>query len=66
VLVQRGDLEGAFALESIIKRKTGEVIVESNYGVVAGKLQQIVEEGVKTFKVFFPSATSSARSSRQR
>ncbi len=54
VEVAGSDLEGAFALEDIVNTETGEVIVESNTEIVAGKLQQIVEEGVKSFNVFFP------------
>ena len=54
VLVAAADLEGAYALEDIVNTETGEVIVESNTEIVAGKLQQIVEEGIKSFTVFFP------------
>jgi DNA-directed RNA polymerase subunit beta len=54
VEVAAGELEGAFALEDIVNTETGEVIVEANSEIVAGKLQQIAEEGVKAFQVFFP------------
>src|SRR5204863_1555696 len=54
VLVAAADLEGAFSLEDIVNTETGEVIVESNTEIVAGKLQQIGEEGIKSLSVFFP------------
>src|SRR4030095_7052322 len=54
VQVNAADLEGAFALEDVVNKGTGEVIVESNTEIVAGKLQQMVDEGVKDLKVFFP------------
>jgi DNA-directed RNA polymerase subunit beta len=54
VAVMSADLEGAFALDDIVNTETGEVIVESNSEITAGKLQQMVEEGVTGFTVFFP------------
>ena len=54
VEVAAADFEDAFALEDVVNTETGEVIVESNTEIVAGKLQQIIEEGVTSFKVFFP------------
>jgi DNA-directed RNA polymerase subunit beta len=54
VIVNVADLEGAYSLEDIVNTETGEVIVESNTEIVAGKLQQLVEEGIKSFSVFFP------------
>ena len=43
--IMAADLEGAYALEDVVNTETGEVIVEANTEIVAGKLQQIVEEG---------------------
>src|SRR6478672_493349 len=55
VLIAAADLEGAFAIDDIVNTDTGEVIVEANTEIVAGKLSQIIEEGVPEFDVFFPS-----------
>ncbi|MGD9630847.1 MAG: DNA-directed RNA polymerase subunit beta [Pyrinomonadaceae bacterium] len=52
--ISTADLEGAFALDDIVNTETGEVIVESNGEIASGKLQQLIEEGVSGFKVFFP------------
>ncbi|HMO79154.1 MAG TPA: DNA-directed RNA polymerase subunit beta [Pyrinomonadaceae bacterium] len=54
VAVNPADLEGAFVLDDVINTETGEVIVESNTEVSAAKLQQIIEEGISRFSVFFP------------
>src|SRR6187402_423872 len=54
VQISANDFEGAFSLSDIINYETGEVIIESNTELTAGKLQQIIEEGVETFEVFFP------------
>ncbi len=54
VEVAVADMEGAFALNDIINTETGEVIIESNTEITAAKLQQIIEEGVESFEVFFP------------
>jgi DNA-directed RNA polymerase subunit beta len=54
VEVSMGDLEGAFALDDVINTETGEVIMESNTEISSAKLQQIIEEGVEGFSVFFP------------
>src|SRR6185295_16765165 len=40
--------------EDVVNTETGEVIVEANTEIVAGKLQQIIEEGVTQLEVFFP------------
>lgn len=48
------DLEGAFALSDVVNTETGEVIIEANSEITSAKLQQIVEEGVASFSVFFP------------
>ncbi len=52
--VAMADLEGAYALDDVINTETGEVIIESNNEIAAGKLQQIVEEGVESFSIYFP------------
>ena len=54
VQVSQNDFEGAIALEDIINTETGEVILESNNEITAAKLQQIIDEGVQSFSVFFP------------
>ena len=54
VQISANDFEGAFSLSDIINYETGEVIIESNTELTAGKLQQIIEEGVESFEVFFP------------
>jgi DNA-directed RNA polymerase subunit beta len=54
VQVSINDFEGAFSLTDIINYETGEVIIESNTELTAAKLQQIIEEGVESFEVFFP------------
>jgi DNA-directed RNA polymerase subunit beta len=54
VEVHAADFEAAFALDDVVNTETGEVIVESNTEIVAGKLQQLIEEGVDSFSVFFP------------
>ncbi|MGH9820970.1 MAG: DNA-directed RNA polymerase subunit beta, partial [Pyrinomonadaceae bacterium] len=52
--VSQNDFEAAFAVEDVINVETGEVILEANSEITAAKLQQIVEEGVGGFEVFFP------------
>jgi DNA-directed RNA polymerase subunit beta len=52
--ISTAELEGAFALDDVVNEETGEVIVESNGEIAAGKLQQLIEEGVSGFQVFFP------------
>jgi DNA-directed RNA polymerase subunit beta len=54
VEVGQNEFEGAFALEDIVNTETGEVVLESNTEISAAKLQQIIEEGVTDFSVFFP------------
>ena len=54
VEVAAADFEAAYALDDVVNTETGEVIIESNTEITPGKLQQIVEEGVASFEVFFP------------
>ncbi|NOT46508.1 MAG: DNA-directed RNA polymerase subunit beta, partial [Acidobacteria bacterium] len=54
VEVSVNDFEGAFALTDVVNTETGEVVIESNTEIPAAKLQQIIEEGVEGFEVFFP------------
>jgi DNA-directed RNA polymerase subunit beta len=54
VEVASADFEGVYALDDVVNTETGEVIVEANTEIVAGKLQQIIEEGVTELMVFFP------------
>jgi DNA-directed RNA polymerase subunit beta len=54
VEVSAADFENAVALDDVVNVETGEVILEANSELSAAKLQQIVEEGVGNFSVFFP------------
>ncbi|MEZ5427554.1 MAG: DNA-directed RNA polymerase subunit beta [Pyrinomonadaceae bacterium] len=54
VEVSPNDFEGAFALDDIVNTETGEVILESNNEITSAKLQQIIDEGVEEFSIFFP------------
>ena len=54
VEISPNDFETAFAIEDVVNNETGEVILEANSEISAAKLQQIVEEGVGGFEVFFP------------
>ncbi len=54
VEVGQTDFEGAFALEDVVNTETGEVILEASNEITSAKLQQIIEEGVENFTVFFP------------
>jgi len=54
VEISPNDFESAFALDDVINTETGEVIIESNTELTPAKLQQIIEEGVSGFTVFFP------------
>jgi DNA-directed RNA polymerase subunit beta len=54
VEVSPNDFEGAFSLEDVVNKTTGEVIVESNAEVTSAVIQAIVQAGIKEFKVFFP------------
>ncbi len=54
VEIGQGELAGAFALGDIVNTETGEVIMESNEEITAAKLQEIIEQEVESFKVFFP------------
>ncbi|MDQ3634088.1 MAG: DNA-directed RNA polymerase subunit beta [Acidobacteriota bacterium] len=54
VEVGQGELAGAFALDDIVNTETGEVVIESNEEITAAKLQEIIEQEVESFQVFFP------------
>ncbi len=54
VEVSVNDFDGSYAVDDIINTETGEVIVESNTELTPAKLQQIIEEGIEGFAVFFP------------
>jgi DNA-directed RNA polymerase subunit beta len=54
VEVSPSDFEGAFSLEDIVNKETGEVIVDSNAEITSAVLQSITQAGVKEFKIFFP------------
>ena len=54
VEVSAAEFENTFALDDVVNTETGEVILEASSEITAAKLQQIVEEGVESFSVFFP------------
>ena len=54
VAISHGDFETAVALDDVVNTDTGEVVIESGTEITAAKLQQIIEEGVASFAVFFP------------
>ncbi|MGB7070677.1 MAG: DNA-directed RNA polymerase subunit beta [Pyrinomonadaceae bacterium] len=54
VEIDIADLEGVYALEDVVNMETGEVVIESNTEISPAKLQQLVEEGVTDFRIFFP------------
>ncbi|MBA2495194.1 MAG: DNA-directed RNA polymerase subunit beta [Acidobacteria bacterium] len=54
VEVSLADFEGAYALDDVVNTETGEVVLEANNEITSAKLQQIVEEGLENFSVFFP------------
>ena len=54
VEIDPADLEGAVALTDIVNTETGEVLMESNTEISAAKLQQMIDEGVGGFEIFFP------------
>ncbi|MBX3294735.1 MAG: DNA-directed RNA polymerase subunit beta [Acidobacteria bacterium] len=54
VEIEAADLEGAVALSDIVNTETGEVLIESNTEITAAKIQQMLDEGVSGFEVFFP------------
>ncbi len=54
VEVPLSEFEGAFAADDIISTETGEVVVETNAEIAAAKLAELSEQGVESFKVFFP------------
>src|SRR5687767_8832908 len=56
VEISPNDFEGAYVVGDVVNTETGEVIAESNTELTAAKLQQIIEEGVESFSVFFPKA----------
>src|SRR5260370_9880079 len=45
--------EGAYAAADVVNTETGEVILEANNEITASKLQEISENGWKTFSGFF-------------
>jgi len=52
--VSMADLDGAYALSDVVNTESGEVILEANSEIPAAKLQQIIEENIEGFEVFFP------------
>lgn len=54
VEVGQQDFEGAYVLDDVVNTETGEVVIEAGTELTSAKLQQVVEEGVENFTVFFP------------
>jgi DNA-directed RNA polymerase subunit beta len=54
VEVSQTEFEGAYALEDIVNTESGEVLVEAGGEISPTKLQQVIEEGIDSFTVFFP------------
>ncbi|HRH46725.1 MAG TPA: hypothetical protein PKY82_34085, partial [Pyrinomonadaceae bacterium] len=54
VEVGQNDFEGAFSLDDVVNTETGEVVIEAGTEITSAKLQQIIEEGITSFTVFFP------------
>src|SRR5438309_1447001 len=54
VEIEPSQFEGAYAVADVVNTETGEVVVEANNEITATKLQEIVENGVQSFHVFFP------------
>src|SRR6185369_16796519 len=54
VEVDSSQLEGAFAVADIVNTESGEIILEANNEITPAKLQEIVEAGITSFRVFFP------------
>jgi DNA-directed RNA polymerase subunit beta len=52
--VAQNSFEAAYAIDDVVNTETGEVIVEANTEITPAKLQQIIEEGIESFAVFFP------------
>lgn len=52
------EFEGAFALEDIVNTETGEVIVEANSEITSAGLEELINNKVETFSVFFPESDS--------
>jgi len=52
--IAHAEFEGAFAVEDIVNTETGEVIIETNTEITAANLQEMGEQGVEKFSVFFP------------
>ena len=55
VEVPQAEFEGVFALADIVDTETGEVVVETNTEISSAKLLELIELGVESFEVFFPS-----------
>ncbi len=54
VEVSQTDFEGAFALNDVVNKETGEIVIESNAEITPAKLQQAIEEAVESFQIYFP------------
>src|SRR5215218_281186 len=54
VEVDSSQLEGAFAVADIVNTESGEIVLEANNEITPPKLQEIIEAGITSFRVFFP------------
>jgi DNA-directed RNA polymerase subunit beta len=54
VEVGQAEFEGAHALDDVVDKETGDVIVDGGIEITPAKLLEIVEAGIESFTVFFP------------
>ena len=54
VEIGTAEMEGAFALDDIVNTETGEVLLETNNEITSAVLQELIEQNVEKFLVFFP------------
>ncbi|NNF00779.1 MAG: DNA-directed RNA polymerase subunit beta [Pyrinomonadaceae bacterium] len=52
--IAQAEFEGAFAVEDIVNKETGEVVIETNTEITSANLLEMIEQGVEKFSVFFP------------
>ncbi|MFV0389368.1 MAG: DNA-directed RNA polymerase subunit beta [Pyrinomonadaceae bacterium] len=52
--ISPAEFEGAFAVEDIVNSDGGEVLVEANNEITSAKLQELIDQNVGGFNVFFP------------
>src|SRR6185369_16127035 len=53
VEMDQAQFEGAYVAGDVVNTDTGEVILDANTELTPAKLQEVAENGVKNFAVFF-------------